>query len=169
MPSEYPLLRRAEQLIGQKDYDPLLLLLLVMDEDVLLRHSKLGVGMVEKLQPLLADCNKESLLQEVKLYVSHHLPSDMSWRLASNHSPNVFFKAKKDELLDCHKQDSICPTVMQMVYRSGARRHCLAPKFVDAVHIQMLDLLLEDEELHCSRRGAMSRRPLQVPTHCSLF
>jgi hypothetical protein len=154
----YPLLKKAEELIGRKHFDPILLLVLVIDEDVLKRSTRLGGDVLEKLQPLFVDCNKEALLEEARAYACGHLAAELSWRLASHHSPDVHFKSKKDELLDDHKKDAICPTIMQVVYRSGARRHCLARKFIDVIHVQMQDLLLEDGEV----RVSSSRRPLQV-------
>ena len=183
--SSFPLLQKAEELIGIKHFDPILLLLLGVDDTILKKQTCFGVKFLTALQPILGQ--RSALLDETKKYIQDFLIHEMDWRLSSKHMPQVQYKPKKVDLLSQQNtvcSQAICPTLFQIVYRyvfmlcnvsvlaytdkihcsfnRNSRRHCLAPKWVDALHTEMLELLLDESELPPSYSSRGSRRPLQV-------
>jgi hypothetical protein len=50
----------------------------------------------------------------------------------------------------------------KMSHRFEKRRHCLVGKYVDVLHMEMLNLLLEEEELPSSCRFGGVPRPMQA-------
>lgn len=185
-----PLLRQAEELLGTEHFDPLLLLTLALEDDCLKHQTAFGDRILSALHPLVQDPDTRALLlQEARDYARDSLTDEMQWRLASQHMPTVQFKARKNDLLNQQNpacKNAFAPTLLQMVERcvrvcvlyhvhfsctntervgmcrSGKRKHCLAPKWIDALHTEMLNLLLEESELPCSYKFSGIHRPLQA-------
>ena len=76
------LLAQAEECIGPGQYDPLLLLVLVLENEVLEKHTPFGKVLLDKLQPLFVDkkTNREALLQEAR-FVLFVLPLSKSKKI----------------------------------------------------------------------------------------
>lgn len=161
-----PLLKRAEELIGSAQFDPLLILTLVMDDSVLRSHTCFGEKLLNALQPILTESRgREQLLGEARTFAKESLAADMQWRLGSQHMPCCQYKARKNDLLNHQNpacKEAMCPTLLQIVERSGKRKHCLAAKWMDALHAEMLNLLLEESELPFNYNLTGIRRPIQV-------
>jgi hypothetical protein len=116
-----PLLRRAESLIGSKQFDPLLLLTLVMDDDVLQQQTLFGQKMLTDLQTIVSDKDeRQKLLEEAREYARDHLSEELQWRLASQRMPSMQIKVRKNDLLNQQNEmciGSLAPTLVQFVER----------------------------------------------------
>ena len=142
-------MHEAETLLGPKLFDPLLLLLLSMNEEVLKKQTVHGAKLLSQLEPLIQMHGKDLLIAEAKKYILEMLPQELQWRLDAKHMPKVEYKGRKDDLLS--QQNTACkealfPSLMQMVYKNKYRKHCMAPKWVDALHAEMLEILLLPED-----------------------
>lgn len=163
MPS--PVLARAEQLMGPAEYDPILLLTLCMDDDILLNHTCYGWRMLQLLEPMLSESpgSRELLLHEARRSVEcprGYVCLELLRRVVGlTREPKAETQPKKDQLLESFVQDAakkdrrkmIYPSLLQVVYKSGARKHFLADRWMDALHAEMQDLVVrcrskEDEE-----------------------
>ena len=155
MPS-LPILARAEQLMGSAEYDPILLLALCMDNDILLNHTCYGERMLQLLEPMLSESpgNRELLLHEVRRSVEcprGYVCLELLRRVVGlTLEPKAETQPKKDKLLESFIQDAakknrrkmIYPSLLQVVYKSGARKHFLADRWMDALHVEMQDLVV---------------------------
>lgn len=186
---DVPLLQIVQDCVGSDQYDPILLLVLNMPDDVLKQQTQFGESLLASLQPLLG--RRLEIIEAAKAYVQDVLHQELEWRLTSQHMPSVQYKSRKNELLhqdwnETNNKQPMCPTLLQIVYRytcsgtslynmhvlilnlcvcvsrSGARRHCLAPKWTDALHVEMLELLLNEDELPMRLKGKSDRRAMQV-------
>ena len=118
-----PLMQRAEQLIGSKQFDPLLLLALEIDDDALTKHTIFGGKLLKAVETLLLEkeSNRDALLQEAKTFARESLHMELEWRLGCNHMPaGIQYRARKNELL-CNEnascRDALAPTLLQIVSR----------------------------------------------------
>jgi hypothetical protein len=116
-----PLLRKAESLIGSKQFDPLLLLTLVMDDGVLQQQTLFGQKMLTDLQTIVSDKDeRQKLLEEAREYARDHLSEELQWRLASQRMPSMQIKVRKNDLLNQQNEmciGSLAPTLVQFVER----------------------------------------------------
>jgi hypothetical protein len=147
------LLERAEQLMGPSMYDPVLLLTLAMDDHTLQTQTCYGRGLLRLLEPLLP-VHREELLLEARRAISCPEGSfcmEMLRRVAGmTKQPKASSNSKKDKLLEDFLQlageNAVipCPSLLQMVYKSGARKHFLAERWVDTLHLEMQELATSD-------------------------
>jgi hypothetical protein len=92
-----------------------------MDDSCLRNQTSFGEKLLQVLSPLIASPEKRDLLlEEARSYAREALADEMQWRLASQHTPAVEFKARKNDLLNHQNptcKNSMVPTLMQMVER----------------------------------------------------
>lgn len=129
------ILEKAEELLGKKVYDPLLLLVLMLDDDSLRTQTAFGEKLLATLQPLFNEAGedgKKLVVEAAREYARHQLVQDMQWRLDSRHMPAVQYKARKNELLSHQNEscrDALCPSLMQIVYRQVFVMFVYAPQW----------------------------------------
>jgi hypothetical protein len=148
------LLGMAEKLMGPSEYDPMLLLALAMDDSVLINHTCFGQRLLMLLDPLLSSCqkNRELLLSEARCMVSSSkgwLCVEMMRRVVGlTKEPKASVMSKKnlllEEFLETNREKCMMayPSLLQVVYRSGARKHYLAERWQDALQFEMQEMFM---------------------------
>ena len=96
------LLARAEQLMGAAEFDPILLLTLCMQDDILKQHTLYGERMLQLLEPMLSESSacRQLLLGEVRA------ASFFKWPSFPSYGDFVFLECRYELLW--RNQEGLC-------------------------------------------------------------